>query len=109
MKPASLTRSGDFRRVYAGGKRSRRNGVGVACLDRSDEDPTRVGYSVKSSAGPAVTRNRIKRRLRAAVRALDLGPGFDVVITGDSSVATMEFQILVDKLGTALRSTGVGA
>ena len=81
--------------------------MGVAALDRSDGEPTRVGYSVKSSAGPAVTRNRIKRRLRAAVRALEPGSGFDVVITGDAAVASIEFQILVDKLGTALRSTGV--
>lgn len=68
-----------------------------------------MGYSVKSSAGPAVTRNRIKRRLRAAIRSLELGPGFDVVISGDASVATTEFQILVTKLGSALRSLGVAS
>ncbi len=106
MKPLSLTRSGDFRRVYSDGKRTRRNGIGVAVRDRKDDASPRVGYTVTRSAGPAVSRNRIKRRLRAAVRTLEIAPGVDVVVSGDRDVARMDFQVLVEKLRTSLSSLG---
>ena len=79
----------------------------MAALSRDDREPTRVGYSVKSSAGPAVTRNRIKRRLRAAIRSLELEPGFDVVVSGDPEVARIDFQVLVEKLRAGLAALGV--
>ena len=48
----------------------------------------RVGLTVSSKVGGAVTRNRIKRRLREAVR-LELGnlPAVDLVIVARSSAA----------------------
>lgn len=58
------------------------------------------------SAGPAVTRNRIKRRLRAALRETELAPGFDIVISGDAELAKLEFQLLVDKLSAGLGALG---
>ncbi|MEH0071379.1 ribonuclease P protein component [Pannonibacter sp. Pt2-lr] len=36
-------------------------------MKRADEGPARVGYTVTKKTGNAVERNRIKRRLRAAV------------------------------------------
>ena len=107
MKPASLTRSVDFRRVHSEGRRARRNGVNVVVYDRGDDRPARIGYAIRAATGPAVTRNRIKRRLRAAVATLELRPGVDVVISGAEPVAHLDFQILVEKVRSGLRSTGV--
>jgi len=106
VKPQTLSRSSDFRRAYGEGERSRRNGVAVAAVDRGDSGPPRVGYAVRRSSGNAVVRNRIRRRLRAATRAVDLRPGFDIVISGDRAVALLRFQLLVDKLHSALAATG---
>ena len=106
MTPASLKRSGDFRRVYGEGRRTRRDGIGIAILDRNDTEPPRVGYAVKTSAGPAVTRNRIKRRLRAAVGSCDLRDGVDVVLSGSAEVASMDFQKLVEYLKRGLVALG---
>ena len=75
-------------------------------MDRGDGHPARVGFAVRKSAGTAVARNRIKRRLRAAVASIDLRPGFDIVISGDREVVSLDFQVLVDKLYRALASTG---
>jgi ribonuclease P protein component len=60
----------------------------------------RVGLTVSSKVGGAVTRNRIKRRLREAVR-LELGrlPAVDLVIVARSSAATAS----VDDFRTWLR------
>lgn len=107
MRPASLTRRGDFRRVYDEGKRTRRNGVGIAAYARGDDAPARVGYSVTRSAGPAVTRNRIKRRLRAAAGTLEVAPGYDVVVSGGADIVRMDFQILVEKLRAGMAGLGV--
>ena len=106
MKPATLCRSSDFRRVNGEGRRSRRNGVGVAVLSRGDSEPPRVGYAVRKAAGSAVVRNRIKRRLRAAIAAVELRPGVDVVVSGGPGVAAVDFQVLVEKLERALEGAG---
>ena len=109
MKPASLTRSGDFRRVHSEGRRARRNGVSIAVFERGDGDPARVGYAVRSAEGSAVIRNRIKRRLRAAIGRFELTPGVDVVVSGSRPVAELDFQILVDKVHSGLRSAGAAS
>jgi ribonuclease P protein component len=48
---------------------------------------SRVGLVVSKSSGGAVTRNRIKRRLRHSLRAVQLEPGTDYVIIGNIQVA----------------------
>jgi ribonuclease P protein component len=55
-----------------------------------------------------VVRNRIKRRLRAAVRLCAVAPGSDVVIGADASVAELEFGVLVAELAEALAAAGAG-
>ena len=77
-------------------------------MQRGDGAPSRIGYAVKRSAGSAVARNRIKRRLRAAVASLEVPPGFDVVVSGDAEVARLDFQVLVEKVDSALVAAGAG-
>jgi ribonuclease P protein component len=109
VKPASLTRSGDFRRVHSEGRRARRNGINVTVYRRGDDDPARVGYAIRSAEGPAVIRNRIKRRLRAAIARLELRPGVDIVVSGSGPVAELDFQILVEKVHSGLRAVGAAS
>ncbi len=40
----------------------------VPNVDKATSDPLRVGFVVAKSVGPAVTRNRVKRRLRHLMR-----------------------------------------
>jgi ribonuclease P protein component len=54
----------------------------VQVLARGDDAPSRFGFIVAKSVGNAVTRNLVRRRMRAAGREalLDISPGVDVVI-----------------------------
>ncbi|HEY4584640.1 MAG TPA: ribonuclease P protein component [Acidimicrobiia bacterium] len=97
----------DFRRVLREGTRRRSGGVVmVQCPGRTG--PARVGLVVSKSAGDAVTRNRIKRRLRHITRTLPLKPGIDYVIIGASQVADVSHPNLVGWLRRALEETHDG-
>ncbi|MBJ7514013.1 MAG: ribonuclease P protein component [Acidimicrobiia bacterium] len=51
---------------------SRRSGaISVRRIGGSAESPPRVAYALGKRVGDAPTRNRLRRRLRAAVRELD--------------------------------------
>ncbi len=65
---------------------------------------SRVGLVVSRSTGNAVTRNRIKRRLRHTLEAVQLRPGIDYVLIGSSQVAEVPHSELVGWLERALRA-----
>ena len=60
-----------FARVARDGTRARGAALWCTHLPDSSTSATHVAYSVGRAVGPAVTRNRVRRRLRAALRDLD--------------------------------------
>lgn len=64
--------------------------------------PPRLGLVVSKRCGTAVTRNRIKRRLRAAAQELEFQPGTDYVIIATKEVDQAPFSKIRDWLGRAL-------
>ena len=74
-------------------------------LDRGDQNPPRVGFTVTKKVGNAVVRNRVRRRLREAVRthaAGDMLPGSDYVIVGREEVLTAPFSEITTELSRRL-------
>jgi ribonuclease P protein component len=67
-KRVRLLRSKDFRRVYDQGSRFSGPMFAAFCLRGAAEDGPRIGFTVPRAVGKAVVRNRIKRRMREAVR-----------------------------------------
>jgi ribonuclease P protein component len=69
--------------------------------ERGDDGGLRIGLTVSKKQGNAVERNRIRRRLRAAVRdALPRAgrPGFDYVIVARRAVISTRFADLIRDL-----------
>jgi ribonuclease P protein component len=73
---------------------------------RGDIDPPRVGITVTRKQGNAVERNRIRRRLREAIRSgpdRDMKAGNDYVIVGRRDVLTTPFGKLKSELSRRIR------
>ena len=101
-----LLKHSDFERVYKQGRRHFSPHMTVFYLRQAEgaEQTARVGFTVGKVLGGAVVRNRIKRRLREAVRqrrAVLQGP-VDVVINPKKSVLTLEFSVVLEEVGRAL-------
>ncbi len=73
-----------------------------ALAERDSRLPTRLGLAVRAP-GRAVVRNRVKRRLREAFRACHCGPGYRVVVRAEASLASRNFQEVLEELEAALR------
>ncbi len=65
----------------------------------------RYGFIIGKRVGNAVTRNRIRRRLREILRALDpqLKPGFDVVLIARQPLAEQPFDGIVRTVNDLFR------
>jgi ribonuclease P protein component len=98
-----LLRHSDFERVYKKGRRHFAAHMTVFYLLRERGDGWRVGFTVGRVLGGAVERNRIKRRLREAVRLY--WPGVcipaDVVVNPKKSALKVEFADLENEIKNA--------
>ena len=74
---------------------------------RTGGQQTRVGFAVGKKVGNAVVRNRVKRRLRAAISAVTLAPGWDVVVIARPPAAALRYAPLSDGLFALLRRAGL--
>ena len=104
-RAARLLKHADFERVYKQGRRHFSSHMTVFYL-RQTEGSARTGFTVGRVLGGAVQRNRIKRRLREAVRqhrAL-LNGAVDVVINPKKSVLKVEFPILLEEVSRAFET-----
>jgi ribonuclease P protein component len=108
-----LLRHADFERVYKQGRRHfsssitvfylRRTVAALGEAKRAAPSGLRVGFTVGRALGGAVHRNRMKRRLREAVRLSrpTPGPDVDVVINPKKSLLANDFAAVVNEVGRA--------
>ena len=91
-KSARLLKHADFERVYQQGRRHFSPSMTVFFLERELAGGPRVGLTVGKVLGGAVTRNRIKRRMREAIRRhlVPLTANVDVVINPKKSASALE-------------------
>jgi len=100
-----LLQHADFERVYKQGRRHFATHVTVFYLPRQTGEGLRIGFTVGKALGGAVERNRMKRRLREAVRLHwpSLPLAVDVVINPKKSVLKVEFSELSDEIARAFK------
>jgi ribonuclease P protein component len=107
MLPRSgrLRRRADFERAYQQGRRIRMATFTLYVYPRRDDEPTRVGIVAGRRFKTLVQRNRVKRRLRAACRALwmQMAPGYDLVLVTHEPALSAPFEQIQQELRQALQ------
>jgi ribonuclease P protein component len=110
-KGSRLLKHADFQMVYQEGKRHFSGNVAAFYRERSDQAGPRVGFTVGKVLGGAVERNRIRRRMRSAVRGrlAQLSRPLDVVLHPRKSVLDMDFSRLdaeIEQLFAVIQKKG---
>lgn len=103
-KLEGLTKDWRFRRLRNKGKPGRANILSLKWL--SNKAGLFVGIVVSKKVGNAVVRNRIRRRIREALRRMDL-PALEAVIIANPEAANARYPEIVKALSQALRKAGV--
>jgi ribonuclease P protein component len=119
---SSLGRSGDVRRVLSDGQRRTSDLLAVHALVRVPGSPggaaaipgpeavpgdaVRLTAVASKRVGNAVQRNRAKRMLREAARAVTWSPGIDVVLVARTATVTTSLEVLIAELVRLGRALG---
>src|SRR5215510_5231696 len=105
-----LLRHADFQAVYQTGRKHFSGNMTAFYRERDRSAGPRVGFTVGKVLGGAVERNRIRRRMRAAVRRhlSEIALPVDIVMHPRRSVLTMEFARLDVEVGQALAAVQKG-
>ena len=100
-----ITRGAEYKAVVRGGTRCAGAHSVTYVVTTSEDRPARFGFIVSKQVGTAVTRNTVRRRLKAVcAEALpDLVPGADVVIRALPSAASADFAQLRTEVTRCLR------
>ncbi len=108
-----LRRRADFLRVADGRRKWVTPGLILQTLPRAPAENAgaaiRIGFTATRKIGNAVTRNRARRRLRAAaasVMARHAAAGHDYVLIARANTPTRPYAALIGDLEAALRRLG---
>ncbi|MGC9199038.1 MAG: ribonuclease P protein component [Acidobacteriaceae bacterium] len=106
-----LAKHADYQQVYKAGRKQFGKQIGYFYLLRTDQQGSagigpRIGLTVPKALGKAVDRNRIKRRMREAVRSAlpRLTAAVDVVLHPRRVVIDLDFVQLRQEVATLFSS-----
>ena len=87
-----------FTRLANDGRRTRAGVLWCTYIPDPAATPPRVAYALGRAIGPAVVRNRLRRRLRAMLSTIELPPGVYLIgakpIAAQRSRSELEFDLL---------------
>ena len=105
-----MLKHADFQAVYQEGRKHFSGNIMAFYRRRDDRSGPRVGFTVGKPLGGAVARNRIRRRMRAAVQRhlAGLALPVDVILHPRRSVLTMDFTRLEAEVAQILAAIRTG-
>ena len=94
----------------ATGARAPVSGFVLQALNRREDGPVRVGFTVSKKVGNAPERNRVRRRLREMVRLSParMRQGYDYVLIGRRAALGLPFERLVEDFMRAVNRVHTG-
>ena len=100
-----LRKHSEFDQIYSAGRRYS-SSLFSAFLLQTGSAASKVGFTVGRGLGRAARRNRIKRRMRDAVRLHlpEIGPGWNIVFHPRRSVFDVEFSRLEKEVSRLFES-----
>jgi len=104
-----LRQRADFLAAATGG-RAPVSGFVLQALDRREDGPVRVGFTVSKKVGNSPERNRVRRRLREMVRLSParMRQGYDYVLIGRRAALGLPFERLVEDFMRAVNRVHTG-
>lgn len=104
----SLKRNKEFRRVYNKGRSAVTRTLVMTHLTTGRDD-IRIGFAVGKKIGNAVTRNRVKRRLREAITPLlpEITPGCRLIFIARSAITEVSFKEIESTVRRLLQKAGL--
>ena len=95
----------------ATGARAPVSGFVLQALNRREDGPVRVGFTVSKKVGNSPERNRVRRRLREVVRLAppaSMQLGHDYVLIGRRAALELPFERLIEDFSRALGRVHAG-
>ena len=102
----NLRRAAQFAHVYTQGK-AWANHLLVVKTVASRFDHARYGISINKRVGKAVTRNRIKRRLREVLRHTAMSGGWDIIVIVRRGAGDAPYRQLDGSVNPLLARAGI--
>ncbi len=96
----------EFAAVYRHGRPYRSDLLILRAL-HTDRPLSRFGFAVSQALGNAIVRNRLKRRLREAVRSLPVAAGWDLVLNARGEAAGADYHRLRAEVSALMARAGV--
>ncbi|MCL4250213.1 MAG: ribonuclease P protein component [Anaerolineae bacterium] len=103
-----LRRREDFARLRRHGRTYRRALLSLSVV-QNEVGYNRYGFITSKQLGRAVTRNRVRRRLREAIRLrhADVRPGFDILWIARSGLVDQPWDVVVKTVDELYRQAGL--
>ncbi|MDQ0257563.1 ribonuclease P protein component [Evansella vedderi] len=108
-KENRLKKNEEFQVVFHRGSSVANRQFVVYHLKKEDQEHTRIGLSVSKKLGNAVTRNKIKRLMREAIREFlpKLKGNQDIVIIARKPVIEMDLTQIKSSLNHVINKAGI--